>query len=100
MGDMIATVGALRFALRREEHSATVPEFEARPFALMPDGTEIQLLNRNGENFLLIDHRHDADLRTRVEFWECLDRGEGSVTGLYTLANSGRSIVRREPVAS
>lgn len=85
---MIATVGALRFALRREERTEAIPDLEGHPFAMMPDGTEVQLLDRNGESYLLVDHRRDVERATRIEFWECLDRGEGSVAGLFALTNA------------
>lgn len=85
---MIATVGALRFALRREGHSGALPNFEGRPFVVMADGTEVQLVARDGESFLLVDHRRDIERATRIEFWECLDPGEGSVAGLFALTNT------------
>ena len=100
MAEMIATIGALRFALKREERSDALPDFAGRPFAILPDGTEVQLVERSGECYLLVDHRRDTELRTRVEFWECLDRGEGAVVGLYALTNAVQSIIHRSPVAS
>jgi hypothetical protein len=100
MADLIATVGALRFALKREECTVAMPDFVGRPFAIMLDGTEVQLLEREGKSFLLVDHRRDPALQTRIEYWECLDRGEGEILGLYALANTRLARVRREPVLS
>jgi hypothetical protein len=100
MADLIATVGALRFAFRREEHADDSLGFEGRPFAIMPDGTEVQLLDQGGRIYLLVDHRRDPCSRTRIEYWECLDQGEGEIVGLYALANTRLASVCREPVLS
>lgn len=80
-------VGAIEFRLA-DETPPGPPELTGRPFTLLEDGTEVQLLTEGRARYLLVDHRRDPDRPARVEFWECLAAPELDLAGLWAVCDA------------
>lgn len=94
MDALTATIGAVRFRFSRLETDVIAPQFACEPFLILDDGTEVKLLERGRERYLLVDHRRDHSAAARIEFWEAMDAAEGGIAGLYAMceaAHSGRA---------
>ena len=85
------SIGAIEFRLTSPSPGQSLPALEGRPFALLDDGTEVQLLHDGGERYLLVDHRRDPDLSSRVEFWECTATPELGLAGLWAICDANPS---------
>lgn len=82
------SIGAIEFRLTSAPPEHALPALEGRPFALLDDGTEVQLLQAGAERYLLVDHRRDPERSFRVEFWECTATPELRLAGLWAVCDA------------
>ena len=82
-----SAVGALTLRLESVEHRV-FPALEAAPVGTLPDGTEVARIERDGELFLVVDHRRDPARPARVELWRPLVTPEEPIAGLYALCEA------------
>ncbi len=80
-------VGVIEFRLA-DDAPRNVPEFRGRPFTLLDDGTEVQVLTEGSARYLLVDHRRDPERPPRVEFWECVAAPEVELAGLWAVCDA------------
>ena len=81
-------LGAIQFRLSVPPPGHSLPATEGRPFGLLEDGTEVQLLQAGTERYLLVDHRRDPERSSRVEFCECTAMPELQLAGLWAVCDA------------
>ncbi len=85
--DVLCNVGAMQFRLARVEHHRFEP-LETRPFALLPDGTEVRRTTTAVATYLVVDHRGDDNAPARIEYWEPVRASEAPIRGLITVCEA------------